>query len=54
MSLSAYQHRFDKSQIFFQRAVDLKVNVTTHEDQLNLRILEAELLTFIDGYPYYG
>ncbi|XP_063878246.1 uncharacterized protein LOC135110175 isoform X1 [Scylla paramamosain] len=54
MSLSAYQNRFEKSQIFFQRAVDLRMNTSTHEDELNLKILESELLTFIDGFPYYG
>ncbi|ROT77241.1 hypothetical protein C7M84_004121 [Penaeus vannamei] len=56
MTLAEYEHRLAKSHEFLDRVTSiLDVNMTlSHADEVNLRILKEEVLTYIDGYPYMG
>ncbi|XP_042226815.1 uncharacterized protein LOC121869522 isoform X2 [Homarus americanus] len=54
MSLEAYQSRYDQCQVFFHQAEALEAIVTDHDDQVNIRALKNELITYMDGFPYQG
>ncbi|XP_063599447.1 uncharacterized protein LOC134775775 [Penaeus indicus] len=56
MTLEEYANRLAKSHEFLDRVHSaLAVNMTLpHADEVNLKILQDELQTFIDGYPYMG
>lgn len=52
LTMAAYDHRLSKSYEFLGRADFLAPSLTEHEDILNIRVLQDELNTYIEGYPF--
>lgn len=54
MSLQAYDNRRDRCQEFLERTKTVEDKLTHHADFVNHKILQIELRTFIDGFPFRG
>lgn len=54
LSLEAYQNRFDQCQVFLERAKALELSLTLHDDVINIKVLKAELQTYVDGFSFQG
>ena len=52
MSLEAYHKRRDRCQEFLERSKTVENELTHHIDSVNLRILQADLMTFVEGFPF--
>ena len=55
-SRTRFEEDFQSCKSFLTRSVELSKNPAELEDstRLNLKLLQAELHTFIDGYPFCG
>ena len=54
LSLDAFLKRKEYSQNLLERIKKIEPSLTHHEDVINMEVLKAELLTYIEGYDYKG